>query len=279
MLALLELPWFGLSLALVVLVAVLVGFWPWGLLVIGVWVASGPLILIRRVEEAIMSGLDSLRRPTRAEYERLAAAWVLVTRAAQIDPRTYSVWVQKSAKINAYATAGHTVAVTEGAVARLSPEQLEAVLAHELGHHLGRHASATLLVFWYSLPALYVFQFAAALNMAFTSALRSGSRAISVATAAFVIIFLVYLAVSIPIVGVSAIVLFLLQYGLLWVRRAQEFEADAIAAQIGYGDALATLLNAWAAPSNHPPSSLLLRLSDTHPPYLERAQRLVDPSD
>lgn len=135
-----------------VVVAHAVGFWPWGVVVIGVWVASGPVILLKAVEEAIMKGREALRLPNEDERRRLAESWAAVTKAAGVHPSDYSLWVQKSPRVNAYAAAGHTVAVTEAAVQNLSPAQLEAVLAHELGHHLGGHAWASLLRYWYSLP-------------------------------------------------------------------------------------------------------------------------------
>jgi Zn-dependent protease with chaperone function len=71
-------------------------------------------------------------------------------------------------------------------VQRLSPVQLEAVLAHELGHHLGGHPWASLLRYWYSLPATYVFQFATHLSLALTRALASGNILISAAIATLV---------------------------------------------------------------------------------------------
>ena len=275
LLTFLELPWLLLSAGLVVLVAVAVGFWPWGVLVIGVWLASGPLILLRAVEERIIRGLGSVRRPTKAEYQRLAIAWLPVADAADVDPRHYSLWVQKSARINAYATAGHTIAITEAAIARLPSDQLEAVLAHELGHHLGGHTWASLLRLWYSLPAIYLFSFAIFLSLAVTAALRSGNVATSIGIGVVVVGFLGYLVATVPIVGIIAVVLVLLPFGLLWVRRAQEFEADVLAASLGYGEALERLLIATAPASEKERPPLLRRVGETHPSNLERAQRLA----
>ena len=181
-----------------------------------------------------MKGREALRSPTEAECLRLGDAWSAVTKAAGVDPSDYSLWVQKSRKINAYAAAGHTVAVTEAAVQNLSPAQLEAVLAHELGHHLGGHAWASLLRYWYSLPATYIFQFATYLSLALSTPFQSGTLAVAATIGVLVVVFLGYLVVAIPVVGISAAVLVVVPFGLLSVRRAQEYEADAIAAKIGY---------------------------------------------
>jgi Zn-dependent protease with chaperone function len=149
------------------------------------------------------------------------------------------------------------------------------VLAHELGHHLGGHAWASLLRFWYSLPAMYAFSFAIFLNLAVTAALRSGNLVTNLAVGVVVVGFLGYLVVTIPIVGITAVVLVLLPFGLLWIPRAQEFEADALAATLGYGEALEQLLIATAPPNDKARPSLLRRVGETHPPNIERAQRLA----
>jgi Peptidase family M48 len=238
----LELPTFVLSVGLAVLLARIVGFWPWGAVLVGAWVASGPLILVRKIEETIMSGRDDLRRPTEQERQRLAASWLAVTKVAGVDPSHHSLWVQKSPRINAFATAGHTVAVTEAAVERLSPAQLEAILAHELGHHLGGHAWASLLRYWYSLPAMYVFQFATFLSLALTTALGSGSITMSVAIVVLVVGFLGYSLPSYlpwaPWLW-SSLRSHLASFGLGAPRNTMPTQSPR---QIGYGHALAQLL-------------------------------------
>ena len=60
----------------------------------------------------------------------------------------YSLWIQDSDDVNATPTPGHTVAVTRWALYTLPPAHLEAVLAHELSHHLGGRAWLSLLSFW-----------------------------------------------------------------------------------------------------------------------------------
>jgi Zn-dependent protease with chaperone function len=270
----LELPAFLLSAGLMVVVGLVVGFWPWGALVIGVWVASGPVILLRRVEELIMKGRESLRLPTEPERLRLADSWSAVTKAGGVNPSNYSLWIQKSHRINAYATAGHTVAVTEAAVRKLSASQLEAILAHELGHHLGGHAWASLLRYRYSLPAMYVFQFATYLSLALSTALRCGSVAMGATVGVLVLGLLGYLIVAIPVAGISAAVLVVIPFGLLWARRVQEYEADAIAAKIGYKDALVHLLMITTPSIGRQRSRWLVRLGETHPTNSERVGRL-----
>jgi STE24 endopeptidase len=270
----LELPSFLLSAGLLVVVGLVVGFLPWGVLVIGVWLASGPVILLRRVEYAVMKGRENLRSPTNAERRRLAPLWQAVTSAAGADPRNYTLWVQKTRRINAFAAAGHTVAVTEAAVRALPDDLLEAVLAHELGHHLGGHAWASLLRYWYSLPAKYVFGFATSLSLALTSALREWSTPLVVAMCAVVVGALGYLVAVIPVVGMLAALFVVAPFGLLWASRAQEYEADAIAARLGYGAALSRFLISTTRKDKQDRSGWRYRIAQTHPSDPDRARRL-----
>src|ERR687896_2342769 len=67
--------------------------------------------------------------------------------------------------INAYATAGHLVCFTTGAL-RLPDRQLEAVLAHELGHHTELHPWLSAFTWWVQLPAVPLKALLAALRRA-----------------------------------------------------------------------------------------------------------------
>ncbi|MFD0385097.1 M48 family metalloprotease [Streptomyces stramineus] len=123
-----------------------------GLVMAAVWLLSGPLVFHRPAEAAIARHLLKMRRPTREEAERLDAVWEEVTRRAGVSQGTYELWVQERAELNATAAAGHIVAVTRHALDRLPNSQLAAVLAHELGHHVGGHTWAGMLADWYALP-------------------------------------------------------------------------------------------------------------------------------
>jgi Zn-dependent protease with chaperone function len=201
---LLDLPSFALSAIVVGFLANALGFLPWGWIIVAAWLLSGPLVLIRRVEEAVIGGMANMRKPTAEESQRLASSWRNVTQAAEIDPSRYSLWVQRTRQVNAFATAGHTVAVTEAAAARLSGEQLEGVLAHELGHHMGGHAWASLLRYWYSLPGSYALGFGTYLSLALTSAFDSGSMPMAIVISLVLLGFVVFLIVHVPLLGTFA---------------------------------------------------------------------------
>jgi STE24 endopeptidase len=275
-------PLFLLSALIIAYIADLVGLVPWGCLIVAAWLASGPVVLLRRVEDALVSSREDVRRPSADEQRRLGPAWEKVTQAAGVDQGAYRLWVQQSGDINAFVTAGHTVAVTERAVQSLPPAALEAVLAHELGHHLGGHTWASLLRYWYSFPALYSLRFGTYLSLALLSAFSSGNVAMSVAVAAGVAVVVGLLVASLPVVGVAVAVAVLAPFGVLWLKRAQEHKADSVAVRLGYGTELASMLRGTSrsrSAGQGSGTSWLARVGATHPGDAERVQRIQEQLD
>ena len=147
---LLHLPHAAFSLVVVLLVSLLFeGLEP---AVVGGWLLSGALVFHKPTESVIARRFLHLRRPTNAERQWLEPIWREVTARAGVDERVYVLWVEESDELNAMAAAGHIVGVTKYSMEGIPAGHLAAVLAHELGHHVGGHAWASLLGYWYSLP-------------------------------------------------------------------------------------------------------------------------------
>jgi Zn-dependent protease with chaperone function len=116
------------------------------------WTASAALILVRPVEAGLARLLyRSLRRPRPAELARITPALHRVCRRAGTDPGRYLLRVEEKRQVNAFALGGHVLAVTRVAL-ELPDDMLEAVLAHEVGHHRHLHPLAIILGWWYLLP-------------------------------------------------------------------------------------------------------------------------------
>jgi Zn-dependent protease with chaperone function len=116
------------------------------------WTASAALILLRPVESGLAWLLyRGLRRPRPAELARITPALERVCRRAGTDPGRYLLRVEEKRQVNAFALGGHLLAVTRVAL-ELPDDMLEAVLAHEVGHHRHLHPLAIILGWWYLLP-------------------------------------------------------------------------------------------------------------------------------
>jgi Zn-dependent protease with chaperone function len=246
-------------------VAVLAG-WPPPVtvgLACAAWTVSALLVVARPVE-AVLARLmfRDLRRPGPAELARILPALERVCRRAGQDPGRYLLRVQENRQVNAFALGGHVLAVTRVAL-DLPDDMLEAVLAHEVGHHRHLHPLAIILGWWYLLP----FEAAERLLRAIRRVTRALARAFSRLnqqlggvpggrTADGALGMLVLLAaLGVLVVAGSVLVVAL---GLLWLplavlvrlarvlgaalSRAGEYAADRHAAELGYGPALLRVL-------------------------------------
>jgi Zn-dependent protease with chaperone function len=245
--------------------AVLAGWEPFTVAVVAcaAWTASAALILVRPVEAGLARLLyRSLRRPRPAELARITPALHRVCRRAGTDPGRYLLRVEEKRQVNAFALGGHVLAVTRMAL-ELPDDMLEAVLAHEVGHHRHLHPLAIILGWWYLLPFEAGDRLLRAIRRVTRWLARSfhrlsdrtgglaGGRAPDGALG-----MLVLLAVlGVLVVAGSVLVVGL---GLLWLplallvrlarvlaaalSRAGEHAADRHAAELGYGPGLVQVL-------------------------------------
>ena len=176
---------------------------------------------------------------------------------------------RRSAHANAYFTgigAARRVVLFDTLLTQLTPPQVEAVLAHEVGHYQRHHIRQRL---WLTL-AMSLLGFAALGWLAsrgwFYAGLGAGSPPVPQQQAVALILFMLVL----PVFGVFATPL-----GAAWSRR-HEFEADAYAAAHAdaaeLGAALVSMYRDNA--STLTPDPLYVRFHYSHPPALQRLARL-----
>ncbi|MFJ4779045.1 M48 family metalloprotease [Streptomyces sp. NPDC088762] len=237
------------------------------------WLASGALMFHRPTERTLARFLYKVRQPTAAELARLQPLWDDVTRRAGLDGSRYDLWVEDSDQVNAFAAAGHIVSVTRKSLGGLPPEQLSAVLAHELGHHVGGHAWSGLLGVWYAFPArivMYVVKFL----VTFIFLVAAQIACLGALVFALVI---GAIAVSLALTFPPALALFAVPVLLAWAGRAGELRADRFAAEIGYGPLLLATLTGWldqGSDDDHGQQGVMARLMATHPPIHQRIRAL-----
>lgn len=264
-----------------------------GALALGVlcWTAAGGLVLLRPVEARFASLLFRVRQPRGLELDRLLPVWRRACARAGVDPGGFTLRIEDSEAVNAFALGAHFVAVTRRAL-DLPDELLEAVLAHELGHHRDRHPLAATLGWWYLLPLTLLAQLlrrvrgaAGALSRGF-SGLRqrmwqvAGGRPLGLAGLLAIVGALVLLATVL-----------LLALGALWLplwlatsasrllsaalSRSAELAADRHAAALGYAPGLVRVLELFELAERPAPrrGGLAARLA-THPSSRARIQAI-----
>jgi STE24 endopeptidase len=279
-------------------VAYLAGWPPWRTVAAAclVWSASAALTMVRPVEAGLARLLfRGLRRPRPAELARIGPALERVCAAAGTEPARYLLRVEENRHVNAFALGGHVLAVTRIAL-DLPDDMLEAVLAHEVGHHRHLHPLAIILGWWYLLPFEAGERLLRAIRRVTRGLARTFSR-LSDRTGGVAggrapdgaLGMLVLLAIlGVLVVAGSLLVVAL---GLLWLplavlvrlarvlgaalARAGEHAADRHAAELGYGPSLIAVLALFvpgerAAPRRRGMASLLR----SHPTCQARIQAL-----
>ncbi|RLK59568.1 STE24 endopeptidase [Actinokineospora cianjurensis] len=268
------LPGFVSSLVVVGLLAGLVWSAGWVVWVVAVlWVLSGAVTFVPSVEALLAKLMFDMRPPTTVEMTRLRPLWESVCVAASANSSKYSLWVEQSKELNAFAAGGRTVAVTRRAL-ELPPRALEAILAHELGHHLSGHSRVSLLAWWYELPAqgaIWLVTTAMRLVLAVGKVFaRFGSSAGALAATLLSLLLLAGLIALNP----WLLLMPLLSPLLAWSRRLGEYRADATAAGFGYGPDLVTVLSGWLAAEHAVRRPLRVRMLASHPATADRIRRL-----
>ncbi|MEV0256497.1 M48 family metalloprotease [Streptomyces sp. NPDC050732] len=207
---------------------------PWWL-PLSCWGLSGALVFHRPSERAMARWFFGLRHPTPEEQRQLSPIWREVTARAGVNGDAYQLWVEESDDINAMAAAGHIVGVTSHSLRTLPSGQLGSVLAHELGHHTRGHAWASLLTYWYALPARLAWWL---LRLLFSHADRLSTMAKAIVVA---LLCAIVLAAATATYGLVFLPL-ATPYLLAAVARRAELRADRHAAALGFAQQLMTVL-------------------------------------
>jgi Zn-dependent protease with chaperone function len=166
------------------------------------------------------------------ESQRIGPAWWAVCTAAGVDPDRHRVWIYEGPEATAPVPAGNAVAVSSWSVYNLGGSRhLEAVLAHELAHHLALPRLVSLVIFWWTLPAR-------ALGAAIVAGLRNPVLSVVVKSILAFFTFgvlLVWFFKGFDFYIVMMLSPLLAPIVVPWAARVEEKYADRVAADLGYG--------------------------------------------
>ncbi len=229
------------------------------------WTAGAGIMFLSPVEDFYARAILGVRRPASNELRKLEPLVQRVCASAGVSHNSFTLWVQDTPEVNAFARAGRTMSVTSFGLEQ-SPDKLEAILAHELGHHLGGHAFIQGVMNWFSLPYLQAMRL-----RALGLQIRGSSDRL------FLPIF-VYNAMLLPL----RLFHFVATVACRTIGRQQEMLADRTAARLGYGPALIDSFkerieeetNQQKTSERSGRRSVLMYLISTHPPLQERIYAL-----
>lgn len=243
------------------------------MLVAGVYLFGGVslaatigLIFLTPIGEAIMRLLAGTKKPSNHHLVLLPDVRQIAERVGYKRPIT--VVITEEDAVNSFSFGARTIGVSERLLHTLSPELVEALLAHEVAHLKKRHGQRVAWIFGCSWVAL-------------VAAKKLGKSLNNIArrtVALFWVFGLPALILCIP--GYSLILLHSMgkmafELALSPLGRRDDFEADEIAAQAGYGEALMRAIKeAEREPGQR--QELLNLLWGSHPPVHERITHIKE---
>lgn len=247
------------------------------------WLSGSALVCTRQGERLAVRLAYRFRRPTSQERQLLEPVWNAALGSCAVAGDRLDWYVQPGSHLNACAAGRRSVAVTEGALrgflaGRVSQRQMQALLAHELGHHATHASRYGLATGWLAAPGRLAFR----VVLGIAETLGAGGRRLG---AAVPVLFAVggtiamvqlvqqrqWVAVAMLLGVAAALVVTPLVDGA--VSRASEHAADSYAADAGLAVELASalrLLNG-TAPARRSARVLL----DRHPSPDSRLRRLA----
>ncbi len=217
--------------------------------------------------EAYFRKVNRLRPPFPQEEQVLRSAFERVAARCGLTAMP-DLFVQRSRYPNALAVGTRIVAVTEGLLYNASPEELEAVLAHEVAHLLNGDTRVRLVAFTTNFAgsiALWLFTAFMGLMAVMGFTFGEWNREVSGIGWLFLIFaWTIKLAVW--------ILTKILELSYLAVNRREEFAADEYAARNGFRDGLVSFLSRLP---EEPPEGMVAALYATHPSPEARISRLM----
>ncbi|MBP2326006.1 STE24 endopeptidase [Kibdelosporangium banguiense] len=238
------------------------------------WGLCGLLLLIRLVENGLGWVMFGMRRPSPQESGQLEPLWQKVCRKASVDSDDFLLWIEQSRGLNAMAAGGHMVAVTKEALRR-PPHVLEAILAHELGHHLSGHGRVSLLRWWYELPARLTFLVVRLLAWLLLTIVRVFVQTRDGVDVLISAVLTLGLLIGLAFLNPWLVAGPVLSPVMAWSRRRAEYRADWAAARFGYRETLIRELRMWQAARGGDVRPWLVRVFASHPAEIDRVNRLL----
>ena len=211
------------------------------------------------------------RDPTLVERSTLQPTWEsALSRVGKSRHRHYRLRISDRDMVNAFAVGGSVVAVTRYALTNLPAAQLEAVLVHELGHHIGLHPVMLLAREWLMYPVRLVYWLATRIQRILGNILS-----VRMSWKAQLIVLIIVFSLQLALFGLRTF-LGVIHYILMFISRMAEYRADRTAVIAGVGPELADALESMTADlSEHPRRpSLLDTWGATHPPTNKRIEKI-----
>jgi Zn-dependent protease with chaperone function len=243
-----------------------VPFWA----VVAAHVLGGFALFFRGAQQFFLTRVLGARLPTPDERRHLEPLWQGVLLHTRMGRRRFVLAVADSDDLNAFASGGNLVVITTGAIKSLPAAELQGVMAHEIGHHLGLESVAVTLGYWMALPVLAF----ARVGFFLQNVARAATQSFAESP--------LFTTIGKAIAAVLTAIAWVFQSSIIaWqsiagaTSRKAEYRADERAVQLGFGPELAAAMRRSVA--DEMPSGARTwaeRLFGSHPPLRTRIARV-----
>ena len=222
--------------------------------------------------EALWRKISGVRPPRiKAEKTRLVPLFEEVYKQAlEKDiylPEGINIFIQESMSINAMAYGESTLVITKGSFDLLSDDCIKGMLAHELGHFSNRDPSTRLILSIGNMPMTLLMR-----------ALSETKRKLDEASKNTIVLGLFKTAFN-GIYYIFRGIEFIGELLLMPIQRQNEYDADMLAFDYGYGAELAEALTQIYQISMSGEPSVKEMIRSSHPPVTKRIdilENLID---
>jgi len=232
-------------------------------------------VALSPIGESILIAMNGCREPaTEQEREYLVPLFEEVYQQAKKEAPDLNdeikLYIMDGMYVNAFAIGRKTIAVTRGAIATFTAEELKGILAHEFGHMRYGHTKAMLLScigngFFALIVGIYRF---------LLSIVESISGAFAHTNIVVLVIRVLAFAFRITYDVIIFVFVNLGDIVLSINSRANEFQADKFALDIGYGRELISGMYLLQKISMNAKMSLSQQLKASHPHLADRISHL-----
>ncbi|WP_298705029.1 M48 family metalloprotease [uncultured Veillonella sp.] len=215
---------------------------------------------------------QNVHKPDGALGKYLQNAWHDVCRRANVNPQNYTLYVQDSHILNAFAYGHNRVIVMTGLLSFLNETELRGILAHELSHLV--HHDTTYSLTYVAVQIAY--SFFIKIFICFNNILAAIYNVLRFIPIINLIALLFLFQIKILnylILFLQSIVHYLFMFLKPFGSRRDEYRADAFAHKLGLGEALAAALSKLS-PYSYDAPGVFNQLLASHPPIHKRITRL-----
>ncbi len=226
------------------------------------------ILCLTNLPEYILRAIYDVRHiATDTEKERLLDIFESVkergTAYSKMIDYELKLYIVDSVNVNAFAIGRHTIAVTRGLMETMNDEQIEAVISHEIGHIVNGDGQVSVFVslasnvyFWgvmIFVKVLQMLQIMLGDNSFFGSLIGFLKNILSIGLK-YAMMFLTIMVSS--------------------TSRKEEYRADKVAFELGYGEALLSALYKFYDMEISDKRNLLEKLQSSHPKTAFRIEAL-----